>query len=204
MMAEPSKHVAAALACAGLLFATTRSASADPYRWRAAEGEEHGSQVASSEWLPIFIGAAAGVVVGGLTGTAFDQHQPPVLGALIGGGLGALTGGGAGAWIIRSTRENDTRFAGAVTGLGVGGGIGVVLFTNIDSTPGKVAALVLVPVMGAFAGRSLAIHFGTKSSTTSDAPPPPPTVSLRPSVTPIFGRGMGATGMTIGVDGAFF
>lgn len=174
-----------------------------PYRWRAQEGETHGSQVASSEWLPIFIGASSGVVIGGLVGTGFDSHQPPVLGALLGGGIGGITGGGGGAWFIRSIREQDTRFAGAVTGLGLGLGLGTVLFDATGSVPGKIAAIVLLPTMGAFAGRSLAIHFGGER-TPEGSSPLQPTVSMTPTIAPLYGNGTGAHGMTVGLNGVFF
>jgi hypothetical protein len=209
MLARPQRF-AAAVVLAALVGATAPSvASADgSYTWKAAPGETHGSQVASSEWLPIFIGGAAGFIVGGLGGTAFDDHQPPVLGALVGGGFGAVAGGGGGAWLIRSFRDQDTRVAGAFTGLGVGGGIGAVLFAETISNDNKatkaggIAALVILPVMGIFAGRSLAAYFGTKQPSDSTPPPPAP-VAIRPNATPVITHGLGTTGMTFGVDGAF-
>jgi hypothetical protein len=210
-MLARSRRLAAAVVLTALVGVTAPSvASADgSYTWKAAPGETHGSQVASSEWLPIFIGGAAGFIVGGLAGTAFDDHQPPVLGALVGGGCGAVAGGGAGAWLIRGFREQDTRVAGAFTGLGVGGGIGAVLFSETISSDqgatkaGGIAALVLLPVMGAFAGRSLATYFGTKAPSTEAPPPPPAPVSIRPNAAPVITGALGTTGMTFGLDGAF-
>ncbi|MEO7092402.1 MAG: hypothetical protein ABI175_04065 [Polyangiales bacterium] len=210
-MLARSQRFAAAVVLATLVGAATPSvASADgSYTWKASDGETHGSQVASSEWLPIFIGGAAGFIVGGLGGTAFDDHQPPVLGALVGGGYGAIAGGGGGAWLIRASRDQDTRVAAAFTGLGVGGGIGAVLFaetiseSNKATKAGGIAALVLLPVMGAFAGRSLAMYFGSKPSNPEGRPPPPAPVAIRPNATPVITGGLGTTGMTIGFDGSF-
>ena len=210
MLARPLRHAATFVLAAVAFVAAPSAASAEgSYTWKADTGETHGSQVASSEWLPIFIGGAAGFIVGGLGGTAFDDHQPPYLGAIVGGGYGAIAGGGAGAWLIRASREQDTRTAGAFTGLGVGGGIGAVLFAetisheNKGTKAGGVAALVLLPVMGLFAGRSLAIYLGTKSTNPEGPPPPPAPVALRPNATPVITHGFGTTGMTFGVDGAF-
>ena len=208
MLARPLRHAALVLAAVALASAPSVATADGSYTWKAGPGETHGSQVASSEWLPIFIGGAAGFIVGGLGGTAFDDHQPPYLGALVGGGFGGIAGGGGGAWLIRSFREQDTRFAGAVTGFGVGGGIGAVLFAETISSDkgatkaGGIAGLVLLPVMGIFAGRSLAIYFGTKKS-PEGAPPPPAPVAIRPTANPVITRGMGTTGMTFGIDGSF-
>ncbi len=212
MLARPLRTAAtavlAAVAAFSLASAPTVAQADGSYTWKAAPGETHGSQVASSEWLPIFIGGAAGFIVGGLGGTAFDDHQPPVLGALVGGGIGGVAGAGAGAWLIRGFREQDTRTAGAVTGLGVGGGIGAVLFAETISSDNKatkaggIAAVIVLPVMGIFAGRSLAIYLGSKSTNPEGAPKPAP-VAIRPNATPVITGALGATGMTFGFDGSF-
>jgi hypothetical protein len=202
------RRLCAASTVVSLLLATSAASADGAYTWKADAGETHGSQVASSEWLPIFIGGAAGVIVGGLVGQGFDDRQPPVFGALTGAALGGLTGGAGGAWLIRDLREQDTRFAASVTGLGVGGSLGVLIFaktiTNDNGTTkaGGIAALVILPVMGAFMGRSLAITWGTKK-TKDQAPPPPAPVSITPTASPIMTAGMGTTGMTFGIDGAF-
>lgn len=201
----PAARTARRVAAAGLAVALA-SAVATPARaestWRKEKGEVHGSQVASSEWLPIVIGGAAGVVVGGLAGTAFDT-EPALVGPIAGGVLGGLTGGAAGAWLIRSAREQDTRLAGTLTGLGVGAGVAAVLFAKTEpndralETVGKWSALVVVPALGALAGYRLAIVFG--STQTKEAPPaPPPVAFVRPNVAPV-----GTGGLAFGIDGAF-
>jgi hypothetical protein len=137
-------------------------------------------------------------------GAPFDSDQPPTKGALIGAAIGGFTGASGGAWLIRGLRDKDTRWAGALTGLGVGTGVGVVLFAKLDTrgndaTPivGKVLALTLVPAIGALAGRQLAIYVAGDGPKEKSAPPPVVSV-IRPSVvaTP--------TGVTFGVDGAWF
>lgn len=209
MLARPLRHAALVLAAVVGVSAPSVASADGSYTWKAGPGETHGSQVASSEWLPIVIGGAAGFIVGGLAGTAFDDRQPPYLGALVGGGFGAITGGGGGAWLIRSFRESDTRVAGAVTGFGVGGGIGAVLFAETISSDkgatkaGGIAGLVLLPVMGIFAGRSLAIYLGTKKTSPEGTPAPPAPVAIRPTANPVVTRGFGTTGMTFGIDGSF-
>jgi hypothetical protein len=172
--------------------------------WRRERGEAHGSQVASSDWLPIVLGGAAGVVVGGLTGAAFDRGQPAVVGPVGGAAIGGLTGGAAGAWLIRSVRDKDTRLAGTLTGLGVGTGVGIVLFTRAEpngralETVGKWSALVIAPVVGAVVGHRLAVVFGGKK----DEPAPMP-IAVRPSIAPVVAPAGNAAGWTFGLDGAF-
>ncbi len=182
-------------------------ASADgAYVYKPSQTEVHGSQVASSEWLPIIIGGAAGLVVGGLGGSAFDDRQPPVFGALVGAGVGGFTGGAGGAWLIRGYRDQDTRVAGALTGLGVGVGLGSIIFAKTitsDQTgtkAGGVAGLILLPVIGIFAGRSLAIYLGSKPKKEAA---PAPVAMMHPNVAPIVTPGLGTTGMTLGLDGVF-
>ncbi len=203
---EPVRRRAGGRLAAFGVVVALRSAAASPANaesaWRKERGEVHGSQVASSEWLPISLGAAGGVVVGGLAGTAFDT-KPALVGPIVGGVLGAVTGGAAGAWLIRSAREQDTRVAGTITGLGVGAGVVAVLFAKSDpdgrtlETVGKWGALVVVPTLGALVGHRLAIVFG--STKTKEAPPaPPPVAFVRPSVAPI-----GTSGLAFGLDGAF-
>jgi hypothetical protein len=175
--------------------------------WRKESGTAHGSQVASSEWLPISIGAAAGLVVGGLAGSFADPSTPATIGPIAGGVIGAFTGGAAGAWLIRGAREQDTRLAGTLTGLGLGAGIGAVLLARTEpegralETVGKWSAIVLAPALGALAGHRLAVVWG--STATKEAPvPPPPVAFVRPNVAPVFGPN-GSTGFSLGVDGAF-
>ena len=197
-----------ALAVVLAVTATSNAALAEgSYVWRAPPGEEHGSQVASSEWLPIVIGGSAGVIVGALAGTAFDNHQPPVIGALAGATFGAFAGGGGGAWVIRTLREQDTKWAGAVTGGAIGAGVGVILFNEAlgsEGTATKVggaAALVLLPVMGILAGRSLAIHFGGDRANKEA----PRSFVMQPNVVPVAAAsGSGPAGLTFGVSGTFF
>jgi hypothetical protein len=186
------------------------SAAEENYEWRKETGGIHGSQVSSSEWLPIMIGAAGGVVAGGLTGIAFDDAQPAVIGPIVGGVIGGVTGGAAGSWLIRTYRDQDTRLAGTITGLGVGAGLGVIMFAKMDADGrpleiiGKFAALGIGPLVGALVGRHLATHTMGRipDDTKADAPPPPPPVSLIPSVNPVITRGT-ATGMTFGLDATF-
>jgi hypothetical protein len=202
--------VSCAAVAIALAFTSASVAHAEgSYTWKPHEGEEHGSQVASSEWLPIFLGASGGVIVGALVGTAFDDHQPPTLGALVGGGVGGLAGGGAGAWIIRTMRDQDTRVAGAVTGGAVGLGIGCLLFNatiTSDSGATKVGGavgLVALPVMGLFAGRALAIDFGGDKSNVKTTPMH--FASIQPSFVPVAGpRDQRPSGMTVGLSGTFF
>jgi hypothetical protein len=186
--------------------------SKESYEWRKEEGGIHGSQVASSEWLPIMIGGAAGVMVGGLVGIAFDDRQPALFGPIVGGVLGGVAGGAGGSWLIRSYRDQDTRLAGTVCGLGVGAGLGVILFAKIDAdgrpleTIGKFAALGIGPIVGALVGRHLAKHTMGRvpddSPKAAPPPPPEPVSSIRPNVAPIIGPN-GSTGMTFGLDGVF-
>lgn len=177
---------------------------------KEGEKELHGSQVASSQWLPIFLGAGAGVIVGALSGQAFDSAQPAVIGPVVGGVLGGFTGGAAGAWLIRGLREQDTSVAGTLTGLGLGAGIGAILFTNVEpngralETVGKWGALVVLPLMGAFAGHRLAVVWARPAKKDDKAAAP--AAFFRPSVTPLFGPAgvtNGTTGVTFGVDGVF-
>lgn len=202
------------LACSALLVvvstlaATEASAADETYEWRKESGGIHGSQVASSEWLPIMIGAAGGVAIGGLTGIAFDDAQPAVIGPIVGGVLGGVSGGAAGSWIIRSFREQDTRLAGTVCGLGFGAGLGAIMFTKVEAdgrtleTIGKFAALGVGPLVGAFVGRHLATYMMGRVPDDKTAAPPPPPVTLNPSFNPVMTRGV-ATGMTFGFDATF-
>ncbi len=197
----------ALIALISTLATTHASAAEESYEWRKETGGTHGSQVASSEWLPIMIGAAGGVVAGGLTGIAFDDAQPAVIGPIVGGVIGGVSGGAAGSWLIRAYRDQDTRLAGTVTGLGVGAGLGVILFAKVDADGrpleiiGKFGALVIGPVVGALIGRHLATQQMGRIP-DEKAPPPPPPVSLVPSVNPVITRGI-ATGMTFGLDATF-
>ena len=188
--------------------ATTSLALAEgSYVWHAQPGEEHGSQVASSEWLPIVFGGSGGLIVGAIVGAGFVSRQPPVLGTLAGATVGALAGGSGGAWLIRTLREEDTRWAGAVTGGAIGAGVGVILFSGTigsqrgTTQAGGVAALVLLPAMGILAGRSLAIHFGGARQTKDT----PRSIVLQPNVAPLAAaRGAQPAGLTFGVSGTFF
>lgn len=177
---------------------------------KEGEKELHGSQVASSQWLPIFLGAGAGVIIGALSGQAFDSAQPAVVGPVVGGVIGGFTGGAGGAWLIRGLREQDTSVAGTLTGLGFGAGIGAILFTNVEAngraleTVGKWGALVVLPLMGAFAGHRLAVVWARPAKKDDKAAAP--AAFFRPSVTPLFGPAgvtNGTTGVTFGVDGVF-
>lgn len=186
---------------------TEASAEETTYEWRKEAGGTHGSQVASSEWLPVMIGGAAGVMIGGLSGIAFDDAQPAVIGPIVGGVLGGVSGGAAGSWLIRSYREQDTRLAGTVCGLGVGGGLGVILFAKIDAegrpleTIGKFAALGVGPLVGALVGRHLATYMmGRTPDDTKKAAPA--SVSIVPSIAPVM-TGRVSTGMTFGLDATF-
>jgi hypothetical protein len=176
-------------------------ASADgAYQWQASAGEEHGSQVASSEWLPIVLGAAIGTTVGALGGSAVDDSQPAIWGPIIGGTLGAVAGGGGGAWVIRAVREQDTRLAGAVTGAGLGAGFGGVLFAKTDPLYGKIPALVLGPLFGGFVGWKLADYYGPKRKAGDAAFVPS---EVHPVATPLVSNS-GAHGVAVGLAGAFF
>ncbi len=176
------------------------------YDWRKEPGGEHGSQVASSEWLPIAIGGGAGVLVGVLAGAAFDDSQPPIGGPIVGAIAGGFAGGGGGAWLIRAQREKDTRLAGTITGLSLGVAVGAMSFAKIDAdgrtleTIGKYGALVVFPVIGAVAGRALAAHFYLRPP--KEAAPAAPT-AIMPNVSPVITGAHGATGMTFGIDAIF-
>lgn len=192
------------LALSVTLFGAENSARADIHEWRKEGGDEaHGSQVASSEWLPILIGGSAGLIVGGVVGAAFDDHQPPLAGGIAGGAIGGVAGGAAGAWIIRSIREKDTRIPGMLTGLAVGAGTGLIMFNQMGDPEGKGLAvvgkwssLVLFPVVGAVVGYKLGTIWGGKAS--QDAP----ATGIAPVVAPIVGS-QGAHGISFGASGAF-
>jgi hypothetical protein len=175
------------------------------YDWRKEPGGEHGSQVASSEWLPISIGAAAGVMIGALAGSAADDSKPPVVGPILGGVAGGFAGGAGGAWLIRAQREKDTRLAGTITGLSVGVGVGGLLFAKMDAdgraleTIGKWGSLVIAPLVGAVAGRAIASYFYLKPPKEAPAAP----TAIVPSVSPVVTGSHGATGMTFGIDAVF-
>ncbi|GAC1352439.1 MAG: hypothetical protein NVSMB1_15310 [Polyangiales bacterium] len=175
-----------------------------------SESPEHGSQAASSDWLPIVMGASAGVAVGALVGNAADPLQPATWGTVLGGAVGALAGGGGGGWLIRSMRDADTRLAGTVTGGALGLGAGLVMMANTESTYGKIPAVILLPLMGAVIGNKLAFTFSRSSgpgarpgdhsftpvSLHAIAAPLPAAHSSAPSTA------MG--GLTIGIGGVFF
>jgi hypothetical protein len=163
----------------------------------AEPSQRHGSQVASSEWLPITIGGGAGLIIGVIVGQAVDPSQPVVFGPIAGGVFGALTGGGAGAWLIRGARGEDTRLAGAMTGLGLGASLGASIYAHTDSTVGKIAALVLFPAAGALAGHRLAFVLGGDGSVRERRRG----IVLAPSAVPLFEQGRGATGLFFGVNG---
>lgn len=163
----------------------------------AEPSQRHGSQVASSQWLPITIGGGVGLIIGVVVGQAVDPSQPVVIGPIVGGVFGALTGGGAGAWLIRGARGEDTRLAGALTGLGIGASLGTSIYAHTDSTLGKIAALVLFPAAGALAGHRLAFVLGGDGAPRERRRG----VVLAPTAVPIFEQGRGATGLFFGVNG---
>jgi hypothetical protein len=206
MMARLPERCAASLLAAAVLAAATPAAAEGAYK-NAEPSEVHGSQVASSEWLPIMIGGSAGLIIGGLVGGAFDDRQPPLFGALLGGGIGAVAGGGGGAWVIRGAREQDTRLAASITCGAVGIGIGSLVFANTivsDKTETKIGgvfALVAIPVMGWLVGNRLAVHLGGVPKPEAK---PIAIAAIRPSAAPVMTNGVGATGVTFGIDGAFF
>jgi len=178
------------------------------YDWRKEPGGEHGSQVASSEWLPISIGAAAGVMIGALAGAAADDSKPPIFGPIVGGISGGFAGGAGGAWLIRTQREKDTRTAGMITGLSLGVACGTLLYAKLDTDDtdqktlgyiGKYGALALGPLIGAAAGYALASHFYLRPPKEAPAAP----AAIIPSVSPVMTASHGATGMTIGIDALF-
>jgi hypothetical protein len=175
------------------------------YDWRKEPGGEHGSQVASSEWLPISIGAAAGVMVGALGGAAFDDSKPVWAGPIVGGIAGGFAGGAGGAWLIRTQREKDTRTAGTICGLSIGVAAGTLMYAQIEpegralETVGKYGALVIAPLLGAVAGHAIAAHFYLKPP-KENAPPPP--AAIVPTVSPIM-TAQGTTGMSIGLNAIF-
>lgn len=204
-MSRPSRlilGIAGIITCS--LLAGSASAAEESYEYKKESGVAHGSQVASSEWLPVIIGGASGVMIGGLAGVAFDDHQPAVVGPIVGGLLGGATGGAAGAWIIRSVRNKDARVPGLITGAGVGAGLGVILFSKMDAdgrpleTVGKYGALIIAPLIGAVAGQQLAAYLQSKPVKEKEAAP----VAFVPSIAPVVGP-HGASGFTFGLDGAF-
>jgi len=174
------------------------------YDWRKEAGGEHGSQVASSEWLPISIGAAIGVMGGALAGVAWDDSKPPIWGPLVGGIAGGFAGGAGGAWLIRTQRDKDTRTAGMITGLAIGVGFGAMLYSQMDDNDtleavGKYGALAVAPLLGAVAGRALAAHFYLRPA--KDETPAPK--AIIPTVSPVMTASHGATGMTFNIDAVF-
>jgi hypothetical protein len=204
-----SRSVAASLvsvvAVSVALLGAESEARADIHDWRKESGDEaHGSQVASSEWLPILIGGSAGLIVGGVVGAAFDDHQPPIAGGIVGGAIGGVAGGAGGAWIIRTIREKDTRIPGMLTGLAIGAGTGLIMFNQMGDPEGKGlaivgkwSALVLFPAVGAVVGYKLGTVWGGKAS--QDAPA---TTGIAPVVAPIVGT-EGAHGVSFGATGIF-
>ncbi|MBI2389920.1 MAG: hypothetical protein HYV09_10035 [Deltaproteobacteria bacterium] len=184
-----------------------RSSAAGEYDWRKEPGQEHGSQVASSEWLPIMIGSVSGAMVGALGGYAFDDRQPALWGPILGGVLGGVAGGAGGAWVIRSFRDKDTRLAGTISGAGVGAALGAVLWANMEpdgrtlESIGKYGALVVGPLLGAVAGRQLAAFMQERPPREAPAAAPAP-VAIAPSFAPVIGP-RGATGMTFALAATF-
>ena len=197
-----TSHFAVAVAVGfALSLSIAQNASADgAYQWQAKPGEEHGSQVASSEWLPIVLGAAIGTTAGALGGSAVDDSQPAIWGPIIGGAMGAVAGGGGGSWVIRAVREQDTRVSGAVTGVGLGAGVGGVLLAKTGPLYGKIAAVVLCPLFGGFVGYKVADYYGPKRKPADAAFVP---TEIRPIATPLVGAS-GAHGVAVGLAGAFF
>lgn len=204
---SPLRGLLALTTVAACTLTVGRSSAAGEYDWRKEPGQEHGSQVASSEWLPIMIGSVAGATVGGLGGFAFDDRQPALWGPILGSVLGGVTGGAGGAWIIRSVREKDTRLAGTITGAGVGTALGVVLFAGMEADGrtleniGKYGALVIGPLLGAVAGRQLAGYMQEKPPREAPAPVAAP-VAIAPSFAPVIGP-RGAHGMTFALAAQF-
>jgi len=195
-----TSHLALVLGFA-LSLTIAPSASADgAYAWQAKPGEEHGSQVASSEWLPIVIGAAVGTTAGALGGSAVDESQPAIWGPIVGGAMGAIAGGGGGSWVIRSVREQDTRVSGAITGVGLGAGFGGILLAKTGPVWGKIAAVALGPVFGGFVGYKIADYYGPKRKPSDAAFVP---TEVHPVATPLFAN-TGAHGVAVGLAGAFF
>lgn len=181
------------------------SASAeDNYDFKKEGGIEHGSQVSSSEWLPIIVGGTLGLTGGGLLGYSFDDHQPAVAGPLLGGLFGGMAGAAGGAWIIRSFRDKDARTPAMLTGLALGASAGVIMFSKMEpegralETVGKYGVLAFAPVLGAVAGYQLASFFQSKPPKEKEVIP----VAFVPTVAPVVGP-HGSTGMTFGLDGAF-
>jgi uncharacterized membrane protein len=159
--------------------------------------ELHGSQVASSQWLPITIGGGIGLIAGVVVGQAVDPSQPVLWGPIVGGVVGGLTGGAGGAWLIRGLRGEDTRLAGAMTGLGLGGGLGFSLAAHTDNLYGKIAACVLFPAAGALVGHRLAFVIGRKEEKR-------PRFAMVPTAAPVVVEGRGASGLVVGVSGVIF
>lgn len=159
--------------------------------------ELHGSQVSSSQWLPITIGGGIGLIVGVVIGQAVDPSQPVLWGPIVGGVVGGLGGGAGGAWLIRGLRGEDTRFAGAMAGLALGGGLGASLAAHTENTFGKIAAVVLFPAAGALVGHRLAFMIGRKEEKR-------PRLAIMPTAAPVFVEGRGASGVIVGVSGVVF
>lgn len=202
MSRSPLLALSGLLACT--LMAGSASAAEDDYAFKKEGGVEHGSQVASSEWLPIVVGGTLGLSAGGLTGYSFDDNQPAVLGPILGGFLGGVAGGAGGAWIIRATRDKDTRTPAMLVGLAAGGAMGVVLYSKMEpdgralETVGKYGSLAIAPVLGAVACYQLASYLQEKPVKEKEPAP----VALMPSVAPVVGP-HGANGMSFSLSGAF-
>ena len=181
--------------------ASSRARADGAYTVEAGETEEHGSQSASSEWLPIVLGAAGGVAIGAFVGPAVDDHQPAVLGPIFGAAIGGVAGGGAGSWFIRGVRDLDTRASGTVTFAALGLGLGAVFYSKTDYWYEGVPALVILPILGGFVGRKLAMEWASpkksgEAATTARG-------AIVPTATPIVARDRGVTGLSLGVSGAF-
>lgn len=198
-----------AVALSGLLACTLLAGSASAeeeqgYDFKKESGVEHGSQVASSEWLPIVVGGTLGLAAGGLVGYSLDDHQPAIAGPILGGFLGGITGGASGAWIIRAAREKDARTPATLVGLAVGGSVGVALYSKMEpngralETVGKYGALAVGPLVGAVFCYQLASYFQEKPVKEKEIAP----VAVVPAVSPLVGRD-GAHGVSFALSGAF-
>jgi hypothetical protein len=204
MSRAPALAFTVLVACSLSAGSAAAEETSENFDFKKESGAEHGSQVASSEWLPIVVGGTLGLASGGLIGYSFDDNQPAIAGPIIGGFLGGATGGAAGAWIIRAARDKDARTPAIIGGLAVGGAVGVVLFSKMEpegralETIGKYGSLAIAPVLGAITCYQLASYFQEKP--VKEQPPAP--VAMVPSVAPVVGRD-GATGLSFSLSGAF-
>ena len=174
---------------------------------KEGDKELHGSQGASSQWLPIILGGLAGMAVGAIAGTQAN-NQNPTLGPIVGVATGGIAGGGGGAWFIRNLREQDTTVAGTLTGLGIGGGLGALIAVNVDpggrtlETIGKWSAAAILPLMGALVGHRLAVVW--MKPTKKEEPKPEPAAGfVRPTFGPVVAATGKSSGFSLGLEGAF-